>query len=61
MSRELFDKTTPVMPPRVKRQINPNAHHIGVEYEGVPPYMVASQENTFIPVGIAIIMVALVK
>jgi hypothetical protein len=56
-------KITPVNPPTVKRNINPkrNANKIGVLNSILPPHIVASQLNTFIPVGTAIIIVAAVK
>lgn len=61
MSRAEFDKIIPVTPPVVNRKINPNAHSIGVEYFTLDPCRVASQLNTLIPVGTAIIIVAAVK
>jgi hypothetical protein len=54
-------KITPVSPPTVNKKINPVAHNIGVEKFNLPPYIVANQENIFIPVGTAIIIVAAVK
>tara|TARA_B100000586_G_scaffold109603_1_gene78757 strand:+ start:4257 stop:4433 length:177 start_codon:yes stop_codon:yes gene_type:complete len=45
----------------VKRKINPNVHKKGVIIELIPHTIVDNQLNTFIPVGIAIIIVALVK
>jgi hypothetical protein len=41
--------------------MNPNANSIGVVNLTEPPYDVASHENTLIPVGTAIIIVAAVK
>lgn len=61
MSSEEFDKTIPVRPPTVNRKINPKAHSIAGDHLILPPCSVASQLNTFTPVGIAIIMVADVK
>lgn len=61
MSSEEFDKTIPVKPPTVNRKINPRAHSIAGDHLIFPPCSVASQLNTFTPVGIAIIMVADVK
>jgi hypothetical protein len=61
MSREELDRTTPVSPPNVKRKIKPLTHQIGAELVEDVPYMVLSQLNTLIPVGIAIIIVAAVK
>lgn len=60
-SKEEFAKTTPVSPPKVNKKINPKAHNIlGVraKYE---PYIVPTHLNTLIPVGTAIIIVAVVK
>lgn len=61
MSREELARTIPVRPPTVKRKINPRAHRRGVSHLIDPPWRVASQLNTFTPVGIAIIIVADVK
>lgn len=61
MSREEFARTMPVSPPMVNRKINPRAHSIGGSHLIVPPCSVASQLNTLIPVGMAIIIVADVK
>lgn len=54
-------KTIPVSPPTVKRKINPKAHSIGTSYLIRLPWIVASQLNTLMPVGTAIIIVAAVK
>lgn len=61
MSSEEFDRTIPVRPPTVNRKINPKAHNIAGDHLILPPCRVASQLNTFTPVGIAMIMVADVK
>lgn len=61
MSRDEFDKHTPVRPPRVNRKINPSTHSIGVVYLIFAPWIVANQLNTLIPVGTAMIIVAAVK
>ena len=62
MSREELERTTPVTPPIVNRQINPKAQRRGASILLVwVPWMVASHLNTLIPVGIAIIIVAAVK
>jgi len=45
----------------VNKNTNPNANNIGVLYLILPPYIVPSQLNIFIPVGTAIIIVAAVK
>lgn len=41
--------------------MNPRANNIGVVNRTLPPYKVANHENTLIPVGTAIIIVAAVK
>lgn len=61
MSREELAKMIPVRPPIVNRKINPMAHSMGGSHLMVPPWSVASQLNTLIPVGMAMIMVADVK
>lgn len=61
MSSEEFDKTIPVRPPTVNRKINPKAHSIAGDHLIFPPCSVASQLNTFTPVGMAMIIVADVK
>ena len=61
MSREELARTIPVSPPTVKRKTKPSAQSMGVSHFIAPPCRVASQLNTFTPVGIAIIMVADVK
>lgn len=61
MSKEEFESMMPVTPPRVNRQINPRAQRTGVSNSMSVPCRVASQLNTLIPVGTAIIMVAAVK
>lgn len=61
MSREEFDNITPVTPPVVNRQMKPSTHNVAGLYLRRAPYRVASQLNTLIPVGMAIIIVAAVK
>lgn len=61
MSNPPFANNTPVIPPIVNRNTNPNANSIGVLYLILPPYSVPNQLNIFIPVGTAIIIVAAVK
>lgn len=61
MSSDEFDRTIPVSPPTVNKKIKPKAHSIAGDHLILPPCRVASQLNTFTPVGIAIIMVADVK
>jgi hypothetical protein len=60
-SKPPLANTTPVTPPTVNKNINPIVHNIGVSYLILPPNIVANQENIFIPVGTAIIIVAAVK
>lgn len=61
MSKEELASTIPVKPPMVKRKINPSAHNMAASHLIAPPCIVASQLNTFTPVGIAMIIVAEVK
>ena len=61
ISREEFARTIPVRPPMVNRKIKPRAHSIGGSHLMMPPWSVASQLNTLMPVGMAIIIVADVK
>lgn len=61
MSSDEFANTMPVRPPTVNRKINPRAHSIAGDHLMLPPCRVASQLNTFTPVGIAMIIVAEVK
>jgi len=61
MSKDPLAKMTPVSPPTVNKNINPDAHNIGVVNIIFPPYIVANQEKILIPVGTAIIIVAAVK
>jgi hypothetical protein len=61
MSIPEFDKTIPVRPPNVKRNIKPFAKSIGVFRTIRPPNIVAIQLKILIPVGTAMIIVALVK
>lgn len=61
MSRDEFDRTIPVNPPTVNKKMKPKAHNIAGDHLMFPPCRVASQLNTFTPVGIAIIIVADVK
>lgn len=61
MSRDELARIIPVSPPTVKRKIKPRAQSIGASHLMEPPWRVASQLNTFTPVGMAIIIVADVK
>ena len=61
MSRDELASTIPVSPPTVNKKMKPRAHRRGVSHLIDAPCRVASQLNTLIPVGIAIIIVADVK
>lgn len=61
MSREEFERHTPVNPPIVNKKMNPSTHNIVVENLILDPWIVASHLNTLIPVGTAMIIVAAVK
>jgi len=56
-----LDSIIPVKPPKVNRKIKPFANNIGVFKTIDPPNIVATQLKILIPVGTAIIIVALVK
>jgi hypothetical protein len=56
-----LDKIIPVKPPKVNKKIKPLANNIGVFKTIEPPNIVATQLKILIPVGTAIIIVALVK
>jgi len=61
ISRLALAKTNPVKPPNVNKKINPKTQKRRGETVILLPYRVESQLNTLIPVGTAIIIVALVK
>lgn len=61
MSSDELASTIPVRPPTVNRKTKPRAHSIAGDHLMFPPCRVASQLNTFTPVGIAMIIVAEVK
>ena len=61
MSSDELERTIPVSPPTVKRKMKPKDQRRGVSHLIDPPCRVASQLNTFTPVGMAIIIVAEVK
>jgi hypothetical protein len=61
MSIEELERIIPVSPPMVKRKIKPRTHIIEGDIIGILFCRVAIQLNTFTPVGMAIIMVAVVK
>ena len=56
-----MDSTTPVTPPTVNRKMNPIAHSIGIFISIEPPHIVAIQEKILMPVGTAMIIVAVMK
>jgi len=56
-----LDKIIPVNPPTVNRKMKPKVKSIAASIRRTPPHRVANQENTLIPVGTAIIIVAAVK
>jgi len=61
MSMDELAKMTPVSPPIVNKNTNPNAHNMGVSMFKWALIIVEVQLNTLIPVGIAMIIVAAVK
>jgi len=61
MSNDELARIIPVRPPIVNKKIKPRAQSIGVSHFMTPPWRVASQLNTFTPVGTAMIIVADVK
>jgi len=61
MSSPAFARTTPVRPPIVNLKMKPTAKYNGVLSLITPSHIVASQLNTFTPVGTAITIVAAVK
>jgi len=56
-----FDRIIPVKPPKVNKKMKPFANNIGVFKIIEPPNIVAIQLKILMPVGTAIIIVALVK
>jgi len=60
-SSDALDKITPVMPPTVKRPINPRAQRSAGLKNGRLPWSVAIHLKTLIPVGMAMIIVAAEK
>jgi hypothetical protein len=61
MSNEPLESINPVKPPTVNKNKKPMAQTRGERKLNFPYQRVDSQLNILIPVGIAIIMVALVK
>jgi len=56
-----LDRTTPVKPPIVNKNMKPTINKKGTLNLKFPPNIVANQLNIFIPVGTAIIIVAALK
>jgi len=61
MSMDELARITPVNPPNVNKNTNPNDHNMGVSIDKWAPDIVAIQLKTLIPVGMAMIIVAAVK
>jgi hypothetical protein len=61
MSIPEFESIIPVRPPNVNKKMKPFAKSIGVFNTIEPPNIVATQLKILIPVGTAMIIVALVK
>ena len=61
MSNDQLARTMPVSLPTVKRKMKPRAHIMAGDHLILHLWSVASQLNTFTPVGMAIIIVADVK
>ncbi|UFO01033.1 hypothetical protein LOK48_06545 (plasmid) [Wolbachia endosymbiont of Corcyra cephalonica] len=61
ISREELARIIPVTPPRENKKINPEFHKLVTLECIIDPDMVVSQEKILIPVGMAIIIVAVVK
>ena len=57
----MIESTRPVNPPSVNRNRKPIAKSMGVSKVIAPRHIVASQLNTFTPVGTAISIVAYMK
>jgi hypothetical protein len=61
ISKEEFDKTIPVSPPTVNKNTNPKAHSNEGVKSSQAPWNVPTHLKILIPVGTAIIIVAVVK
>jgi len=61
MSKEELESTIPVRPPTVNKNTNPRVHMNVAEKVKRAPWKVLSQLKILIPVGTAIIIVAVVK
>jgi len=60
-SNDEFDKTIPVKPPTVNKKTNPSAHIKEGDIINRTPWNVPNHLKILIPVGTAIIIVAVVK
>jgi len=60
-SKDELDSTIPVNPPTVNKKTNPNDQYREGDIEKRTPWNVPSQLKILIPVGTAIIIVAVVK
>lgn len=56
-----FESKIPVNPPKVNKKIKPKTHRTATQFFTTAPYKVIIQLKTLIPVGTAIIIVAVVK
>ena len=56
-----MEQISPVKPPMVNTKMKPTAHTIGASKVMEPRHMVATQLNTFTPVGTEMSMVAYMK
>jgi hypothetical protein len=61
ISKDEFERTIPVKPPKVKRNTNPKAHINEGVIVSQDPCKVVNHLNTLIPVGTAITIVTVVK
>jgi len=61
ISKDELDKTIPVKPPTVNKNTKPKDQYKEGEKLNRTPWKVPNQLNTLIPVGTAIIIVAVVK
>lgn len=61
MSKLEFESTIPVRPPTVNKKIKPRAHKLEGLNDSLAPWYVLTHLKILIPVGTAIIIVAVVK
>jgi hypothetical protein len=61
ISKLELDKTIPVRPPTVNKKIKPRAHNLEGLNANLAPWYVLTHLKILIPVGTAIIIVAVVK